>query len=371
MQTMTPSDNSRPSVGAHYNIKRATIIKTRESIQMGATFINYTLVTNLDACLVECWITDNCDTAIYQESPVDFSNHLPYLINMNNNNNNINNNKNKQPQISHNILPGSGQSLSLSNLLAVGDTITTTTTENTSGGDDDEDVDSDEDDDEDNEIDADKENLNDDDDNKISNTFWMKPKRSKMVKRQANFSPEDSDDDDEAEIESTLTNDDDDANVNDDADDNVNLIAGQRTSSSKIPETGFYICYLFQCAKQDGFKCQFSNHNYYVSSMAGKQPDQKLPHSSSFITPIGTQEKQKEASPNANNKEIGRFSSTLSGEEVELQVDNSRPLVTIDEPRYSNMINGHHRFTSNIRHPFSHVASSIRIGQEEVSVHTV
>lgn len=64
-------------MGLNYFVKRGSIIKTRESLELGATFLNYTIVTNLNACLVECWITDSCDTAIYQESPVDFANQLP------------------------------------------------------------------------------------------------------------------------------------------------------------------------------------------------------------------------------------------------------------------------------------------------------
>lgn len=68
---------SKTHIWSYYDSKEATIIKTRESIAMGATFINHTIVTNLNACLVECWITDLCDTTIYQETPVDFRNHLP------------------------------------------------------------------------------------------------------------------------------------------------------------------------------------------------------------------------------------------------------------------------------------------------------
>lgn len=54
-------------------MRRASIIKTRDSLRAGALFINFTITTNLNACLVECLLTELCDTAIYQETPVDLN----------------------------------------------------------------------------------------------------------------------------------------------------------------------------------------------------------------------------------------------------------------------------------------------------------
>lgn len=68
-----PTTKKPESLISRFEIKLATIINAQESIDAGATFINYTVVTNFDACLVECWITDSCDTAVYQESAITSS----------------------------------------------------------------------------------------------------------------------------------------------------------------------------------------------------------------------------------------------------------------------------------------------------------
>lgn len=59
-------------VSAHFRLRPATIIKAKESLESGAAFLNYTIVTKLSACLIECWITEACDTAVYQEAPTEF-----------------------------------------------------------------------------------------------------------------------------------------------------------------------------------------------------------------------------------------------------------------------------------------------------------
>lgn len=174
---------------ARYSIRPASIIRTRESLDSGATFINYTIVTNLNACLVECWITESCDTTIYQESPVDFNNHRPELSY-----------ERRRHSSSLNSLLSRSSSSIVNNII-----------------DDRADEQSDED---------------------------------------------DASEDDSAENES------DSSNLTGDLDSSSTDSASFGTIRKERPsEVGFFVCYLFECAKPDGFKCQFSAHNYYVSAL--------------------------------------------------------------------------------------------------------
>lgn len=158
-----------------YRVKPSTIIKTRESIERGATFINYTIATSLQACLVECSITESCDTAIYQESPVDYNNHLPFA---------------------------SKDRIHLSSLA-----------------------------------------------NKLdSSSVVSDSNQNKRIDRRDTDDEEDADDDDDQDNQT-------------DQEDEL------EHESRKLANSGFFICYLFQCVKSDGFRCQFSTHNYYVSSV--------------------------------------------------------------------------------------------------------
>lgn len=59
-------------VSSRFRLRPATIIRAKESLESGAAFLNYTIVSKLSACLIECWITESCDTAVYQESPIEF-----------------------------------------------------------------------------------------------------------------------------------------------------------------------------------------------------------------------------------------------------------------------------------------------------------
>lgn len=169
---------------ARYSIRPASIIRTRESLDSGATFINYTIVTNLNACLVECWITESCDTTIYQESPVDFNSHRPEL---------------SYERQRHSLSLNSLLSRSTSSII---------------------------------------DNIIDD------------------------RGEEDADEDDRAENESERSN------LTGDLDSSNTDSASFGTIRKERPsEVGFFVCYLFECAKPDGFKCQFSAHNYYVSAL--------------------------------------------------------------------------------------------------------
>lgn len=176
-------EESKSGLKAQYSIKTASIIRTRESLNLGATFINYTIVTNLKACLVECWITESCDTAIYQESPVDFNNHPP---------------ESSYDQKRH--------SLSLNSLLSA---------------------------------------------------------PSPSIDSILDDRDEDFEESDTNEIEFEGSN------------ENTDSYSFPAASSSRLGddkrekpiEIGFFVCYLFECAKPDGFKCQFSSHNYYVSAI--------------------------------------------------------------------------------------------------------
>lgn len=50
---------------------------------------------------------------------------------------------------------------------------------------------------------------------------------------------------------------------------------------------GFFVCYLFECFKPDGFKCHFSLHNYYVSATA-KKPTNSLVFQNSIDSILST-----------------------------------------------------------------------------------
>lgn len=245
---------SRLSLRARYSIKPASIIKTRESLDSGATFINYTIVTNLKACLVECWITESCDTAIYQESPVDFNNHLPEL-----------NYDQRYHSSSLNSIMSSSSS-SISNII---------------------------DDRDENQND---EELDDNDENEsgMSNS-----------KGETENSPTDS-------------------------------VLYESIIRKQPNGVGFFVCYLFECSKPDGFKCQFSAHNYYVSAI----------------------KRHILANSVATSHETQRPSSQPI-------IPLGLSVVTNEKSHYSHITNGinHHRFDSKKPWHDSHIAS-IRIGQE-------
>lgn len=190
LQTYQTEYSAKKKLGlsSRYSIKMGSIIKTRESLDSGATFINYTIVTNLKACLVECWITESCDTAIYQESPVDFNNN--------------------QPELSYSSHDQRHHSSSLNSLLSTPPPHHDSTDD--IGGESEDDVNSDDDDG----IESENSNLDDHLDSPHTDSTHFRPKK------------------------------------------------GKRSS-----EVGFFICYLFECAKPDGFKCQFSAHNNYISSL--------------------------------------------------------------------------------------------------------
>lgn len=200
---------------------------------MGATFINYTIVTNLNACLVECWITDSCDTAIYQESPVDFNNnnidHLP---------DSFVKSKEHYPLTSLVEPPHITQSTLSSNFIDESKAIFDSnkiyiSDNNINGG-------------------LNKKNNADtqddlvEDDNEIS-------KGDPNKENQNNDLNNDNRGDDDRNGEYSSNSDNKQSKITSNFD-------------TRLPENGFFICYLFECVKPDGFKCQFSAHNYYVSA---------------------------------------------------------------------------------------------------------
>lgn len=220
--TFLKQANIHEGVDAQYHIKSAAIIKTRESIELGASFINYTIVTNLNACLVECWITDSCDTAIYQESPVDFNN---------NNNNNI---------INHlpDLFTDSKEHNSLKSLKAQSQ-ITQSFDAN----------------------DKTKSFFKFDDDNNFHDLI-----DAKFDNRNDDDDDDDDDDEDDNDIDIAEEIVDDNTNTKNNNNNRSKSSQLSHFTTETFPDNGFYICYLFQCAKPDGFKCQFSAHNYYVSA---------------------------------------------------------------------------------------------------------
>lgn len=101
---------------------------------------------------------------------------------------------------------------------------------------------------------------------------------------------------------------------------------------------GFYLCYLFECAKPDGFKCQFSAHNYYISSTKKRNPV--------------LQQHQKHHSSRQHRLSISS--------------PNRRKAKGLERPTYSKIItspSNHHRIDGRGHYHDSHLAS-IRIGQE-------
>lgn len=222
---------------------------------MGATFLNYTIVTNLNACLVECWITDSCDTAIYQESPVDFNN--------NNSNNNININqlpdsfaRSEEHYLLTSLTSKSRikRPSSPSNLINERKIVSINTSIN----------------------DSDKYNMQDsvnkNDDDSPSESIVNASESDLDIKNNS--------------IDDNDINDDSDDHDSDDDDDNgedsgPNYDSNRDNKRSRITlryetqpsENGFFICYLFECVKPDGFKCQFSAHNYYTSATKRQNMD--------------------------------------------------------------------------------------------------
>lgn len=195
---------------------------------MGATFINYTIVTNLNACLVECWITDLCDTAIYQESPVNF-----------NNNNNIDHLPNSFAK--------SEEHYSLTSLIEPLHVTQSTLLSKF--------------------MDESKAVFN-------SENIYISDNNIKRSADNKNHhgSPKNLIGDDKEISEADHSNDVDDDDQEDDSDGEYDSGSNNKRSKiinhlkTRLPENGFFICYLFECVKPDGFKCQFSAHNYYVSA---------------------------------------------------------------------------------------------------------
>lgn len=174
--------------------------------------MNYTIVTNLNACLVECVITDSCDTAIYQETPVDFvnNNHLPSQLHSY---------ANQRTRLHNNVIY----------------------------------------------------------------RHRNQQHYNQQLKRQQNHNQlNDLMSSSPAQANSNYNNDAADGiNVNEQGDEDPSVENRQHsrfinnyiglTASEFGGGGGLFLCYLFQCSKLDGFKCQFSSHTNYISSTRRKE----------------------------------------------------------------------------------------------------
>lgn len=137
---------------------------------------------------------------------------------------------------------------------------------------------------------------------------------------------------------------------------------------------GFFICYLFQCAKSDGFKCQFSAHNYYVSSVKKEalDPPEKLPNKSKL--PIGFIKTLRptisdEDDSSASKKNNLHYTIDESGDNVLLNrgfiphnEDYNHRIVA--KTHYSKIVRDHNQPSINGKRWHDTHVANIRIGQE-------
>lgn len=69
----SPFGGRSNSLRSKFSMNPATIIRTRESLALGAIFLNHTYIEDFNSCLNDCWQSQACDTAIYQETPAPLS----------------------------------------------------------------------------------------------------------------------------------------------------------------------------------------------------------------------------------------------------------------------------------------------------------
>lgn len=117
----------------------------------------------------------------------------------------------------------------------------------------------------------------------------------------------------------------------------------QQVKNAQKPELqnnealGFYICYLFECSKPDGFKCHFSAHNYYISATAKNINVFNRPLKNLILKDLPSVAQESDLH---QNSELSSDTSSMANTTVTNDLSSSKPIVKNSDSEEEHLISG-------------------------------